>query len=198
MRGPDHQQSAMFSYLSPEQRVPADHPLRSVRQMADTILAQLSQLFSKMYSAIGRRSIPPEKLLRALLLQVLYTVRSERMLMEQLEYNLLFRWFVGLNMDEAVWVPTVFSKNRDRLLEGDIAEKFFAQVLEQARGEDLLSDEHFSVDATLIEAWASQKSFRRKDQPAPPPSDDPGNPTAEFRGETRSNDTHESDRKSNV
>src|SRR3954447_9169267 len=163
MRGPDHQQSTMFSYLSPEQRVPSDHPLRAVRQMADTILAQLSQLFSKMYADIGRRSIPPEKLLRALLLQVLYTVRSERMLMEQLEYNLLFRWLVGLNMDEPVWDVTVFSKNRDRLLNGDIAEKFFAQVLKQARANDLLSDEHFSVDGTLIEAWASQKSFQRKD-----------------------------------
>src|SRR5881394_441885 len=191
MRGPDHQQSAMFSYLSPEQRVPADHPLRAVRQMAHTILAQLSPLFSKMYSDIGRRSIPPEKLLRALLLQVLYTVRSERMLMEQLEYNLLFRWFVGLNMDEAVWVPTVFTKNRDRLLEGEISEKFFQLVLAQAREADLLSDEHFSVDGTLIEAWASHKSFQRKDQPAPPP-DDPGNPTVNFHGENRSNETHHS------
>jgi IS5 family transposase len=130
-------------------------------------------------------------LLRALLLQVLYTVRSERMLMEQLEYNLLFRWFVGLNMDETVWVPTVFTKNRDRLWEGDIAEKFFQAVLTQARVVNLLSDEHFSVDGTLIEAWASQKSFQRKDRPAPPP-DDPGNPTVDFHGETRSNDTHES------
>src|SRR5256714_13260397 len=159
MRGPDHQQSAMYSYLSPDQRVPADHPLRAVRQMGDTILAQLSQLFSKMYSDIGRRSIPPEKVLRALLLQALYTVRSERMLMEQLEYNLLFRWFGGLNMDESVWVPTVFTNNRDRLWEGDIAEKFFQAVLTQARVANLLSDEHFSVDGTLIEAWASQKSF---------------------------------------
>src|SRR6476660_9781156 len=192
MRGPDHQQSAMFSYLSPEQRVPADHPLRAVRQMADTILAQMSQLFSKMYSTFGRPSIPPEKLLRALLLQVLYTVRSERMLMEQLEYNLLFRWFVGLNMDEAVWVPTVFTKNRDRLLEGDVAEKFFQLVLTPARVADLLSEEHFSVDGTLIEAWASHKSFQRKDRPAAPPVDDPGNPTVDFHGEKRSNDTHES------
>src|ERR1700722_624075 len=189
MRGPDHQQSAMFSYLSPEQRVPSDHPLRAVRQMADTILSQLSQVFSKMYSDIGRRSIPPEKLLRALLLQVLYTVRSERMLMEQLEYNLLFRWFVGLNMDEPVWVPTVFSKNRDRLLNGDIAEKFFAQVLKQARARDLLSDEHFSVDGTLIEAWASQKSFQRKDQGPTLPPEDPGNPSIDFHGEERRNDT---------
>jgi transposase len=181
----------MFSYLSPEERVPARHPLRPIRLLVDQALKSLSPDFSRLYSAYGRPSIPPEKLLRALLLQVLYTVRSERMLMEQLEYNLLFRWFVGLNMDEAVWVPTVFTKNRDRLLEGDVAEKFFQLVLAQARVADLLSDEHFSVDGTLIEAWASHKSFRRKDQPTPPP-DDPGNPTVDFHGEKRSNDTHES------
>jgi transposase len=182
----------MFSYLSPEQRVPEKHPLRPIRLMVDDALKALSPVFSQLYSAFGRPSIPPEKLLRALLLQVLYTIRSERMLMEQLEYNLLFRWFVGLNMDEAVWVPTVFSKNRDRLWEGDIAEKFFQEVLTQARVTALLSDEHFSVDGTLIEAWASHKSFQRKDQPAPPPPDDPGNPTVDFHGEKRSNDTHES------
>ena len=159
--------------------------------MVDAALKVLSPAFGRLYSAYGRPSIPPEKLLRALLLQVLYTVRSERMLMEQLEYNLLFRWFVGLNMDEGVWVPTVFTKNRDRLLEGDIAEKFFAQVLSQAQAANLLSDEHFTVDGTLIEAWASQKSFQRKDRPAPPP-DDPGNPTVDFHGEKRSNETHES------
>ena len=181
----------MFSYLSPEERVPAKHPLRPIRLMVDEVLKVLSPDFNGLYSAFGRPSIPPEKLLRALLLQVLYTVRSERMLMEQLEYNLLFRWFVGLNMDEAVWVPTVFTKNRDRLLEGDVAEKFFQLVLTQARMADLLSDEHFSVDGTLIEAWASHKSFQRKDQSAPPP-DDPGNPTVDFHGEKRSNDTHES------
>ncbi len=181
----------MFSYLSPEQRVPEKHPLRPIRLLVDDALKALSPTFSQLYSAFGRPSIPPEKLLRALLLQVLYTVRSERMLMEQLEYNLLFRWFVGLNMDEAVWVPTVFTKNRDRLWEGDIAEKFFQAVLTQARVVDLISDEHFTVDGTLIEAWASHKSFQRKDQPTPPP-DDPGNPTVNFHGETRSNDTHES------
>jgi transposase len=130
--------------------------------MVDEVLKALSPDFSGLYSTFGRPSIPPEKLLRALLLQVLYTVRSERMLMEQLEYNLLFRWFVGLNMDEAVWVPTVFTKNRDRLLEGDVAEKFFQLVLTQARVADLLSDEHFSVDGTLIEAWASHKSFNAR------------------------------------
>src|SRR5215510_5489703 len=162
MRGQDTQQNTMFSYLSPEQRVPADHPLRRIRPMVEVALKALSPSFDEMYSAFGRPSIAPEKLLKALLLQVLYTVRSERMLMEQLGYNLLFRWFVGLNMDEPVWVPTVFTKNRERLLESDIAEKFFAQVLDQARTADLLSDEHFSVDGTLIEAWASHKSFQRK------------------------------------
>src|SRR3954465_15598027 len=192
MRGTDTQQSSMFSYLSPEERVPERHPLRPIRLMVDDALKGLSPSFSRLYSAFGRPSIPPEKLLRALLLQVLYTVRSERMLMEQLEYNLLFRWFVGLNMDETVWVPTVFSKNRDRLLEGDIAEKFFAHVLGQARTANLLSDEHFSVDGTLIEAWASQKSFQRKDRSEKPPPDDPGNPTVDFHGERRSNETHES------
>jgi transposase len=192
MRGQDTQQSAMFSYLAPEQRVPANHPLRPIRGMVDSALRGLSESFDEIYSACGRPSIPPEKLLRALLLQVLYTVRSEPMLMEQLEYNLLFRWFVGLNMDEPVWVPTVFSKNRDRLLEGDIAEKFFAQVLEQAREANLLSDEHFSVDGTLIEAWAGQKSFQRKDGGDQPPKDDPGNPTVNFHGEKRSNQTHQS------
>jgi transposase len=192
MRGFDSQQSAMYSYLSPEQRVPADHPLRAIREMVDRALKGLSRRFNEIYSATGRPSIPPEKLLRALLLQVLYTIRSERMLMEQLEYNLLFRWFVGLNMDEQVWVPTVFSKNRDRLLEGDVAERFFDGVLSQAREKDLLSDEHFSVDGTLIEAWASQKSFQRKDRGDEPPANDPGNPTVNFHGEKRSNDTHES------
>ena len=181
----------MFSYLSPEERVPAKHPLRPIRLMVDEALKALSPGFSRLYSAYGRPSIPPEKLLRALLLQVLYTVRSERMLMEQLEYNLLFRWFVGLNMDETVWVPTVFTKNRDRLLEGEIAEKFFQLVLTQAREADLLSDEHFSVDGTLMEAWASHKSFQRKDRPTPP-ADDPGNPTIDFHGEKRSNETHQS------
>src|SRR5579863_8912106 len=191
MRGTDIQQSSMFSYLSPEERVPAKHPRRPIRRMVDEALKALSPDFDGLYSAFPRPSIPPEKLLRALLLQVLDTVRSERMLMEQLAYNLLFGWFVGLNMDEAVWVPTVVTKHRDRLLEGEIAEKFFQLVLTQARMADLLSDEHFRVDGTLIEAWASHKSFQRKDQPTPRP-DDPGNPTVDFHGEKRSNDTHES------
>jgi transposase len=192
MRRKDTQQSAIFSYLSPEDRVPADHPLRPVRRMADVALEALSPVFDRMYAASGRPSIAPEKLLRALLLQILYTIRSERMLLEQRQYNLLFRWLVGLNREEPVWVPTVFSKNRDRLLEGDTARKFFDRILEQAEATNLLSDEHFSVDGTLIEAWASHKSFPRKDQPQAPAPDDPGHPTINFHGETRKNDTHES------
>jgi len=192
MRGDDRQTAALFSYLSPEERIPPDHPLRSIRRLTDAIFDQLSPRFDRMYSEIGRPSIPPEKLLRALLLQMLYTVRSERLLMEQLQYNLLFRWFVGLSMDDPVWVPTVFSKNRDRLLEGDIAAAFFDAVVDQAKTAGLLSDEHFTVDGTQLEAWASLKSFRRRGAPAPDPPDDPGNPTVNFRGEKRSNKTHES------
>ena len=193
MRGEDTQQSTMFSYLSPETRVPAGHPLRPIRALLDRVLSRLSARFEQMYAATGRPSIAPEKLLRALLLQILYSVRSERMLMEQLAYNLLFRWFVGLNMDEEVWVPTVFSKNRDRLLEGDVAEAFFDEVLAEAKGLDLLSDEHFTVDGTLLEAWAGLKSFQRKDGAGAGPSDtDRGNPTMDFHGETRGNQTHES------
>src|SRR6266700_2557675 len=161
MRGKDTQQSAMFSYVSPERRVPADHPLRPIRAMVDLALKGLSRPFRQMYPDWGRPSIAPEKLLRALLLQLLYSIRSERLLMEQLEYHLLFRWFVGLNMDEPVWVATVFSKNRGRLLEGDIAQAFFDKVLKQARGQQLLSDEHFTVDGTLVEAWAGHKSFKK-------------------------------------
>ena len=179
MRGDDEQSGHLFSYLSPEQRVPADHPLRTIRVMTDDALRRLSPRFDAIYATTGRPSIPPEHLLRALLLQVLYSVRSERMLMEQLEYNLLFRWFVGLAMDDAVWAPTTFTKNRDRLLEGDIARAFFEDVVAQARGRRLLSAEHFTVDGTLLEAWAGQKSFKRKDEPRDPP-DDPGNPTVEF------------------
>ena len=192
MRGHDEQTGHMFSYLSPEQRVPSDHPLRAIRQMTDRVLAKLSRKFTAMYSKIGRPSIAPEKLLRALLLEVLYTVRSERMLMEQLEYNLLFRWFVGLNMDDPVWDPTVFSKNRDRLLAADVAALFFQQVLAEAKARDLVSDEHFTVDGTLLEAWASLKSFKAAGADDSPPSDDPGNPTVNFHGETRTNATHAS------
>ncbi len=192
MRGDDRQQAAMFSYISPEARVPADHPLRPLRRMVDQVLAELSPRFAALYARTGRPSIAPEKLLRALLLQVLYTVRSERLLMEQLDYNLLFRWFVGLTLDDPVWDPTVFTKNRERLLAGDIAHAFFERVLAHARQRQLLSDEHFTVDGTLIEAWASQKSFKPKTAGSAPPPDDPGNPTVDFRGERRSNDTHAS------
>ena len=160
--------------------------------MVEAVLQRLSPRFASLYAGGGRPSIPPERLLRALLLQVLYSIRSERLLMEQLEYNLLFRWFVGLGIDDRVWVPTVFTKNRDRLLEGEVAEAFFAEVLGQGREAGLLSCEHFSVDGTLIEAWASQKSFRRQDGPGGDSDDDPGNPTVDFRGERRSNATHAS------
>ena len=192
MRGDDLQQDAMFSYVSPERRVPADHPLRPIRRMVDEVLKGLSRRFDSLYSTTGRPSVAPEKLLRTLLLQVLYTVRSERLLLEQLDYNLLFRWFVGLNMDDPVWDATVFSKNRERLLKGDVAQAFFEQVLKLARQQDLLSDEHFTVDGTLIEAWAGQKSFQKKDTSSGGPPDDPGNPTVDFHGEKRSNQTHQS------
>ena len=154
MRGEDAKQEAMFSYVSPEQRVPADHPLRPVREMVDTILKEMSPRFARLYSNLGRPSIAPERLLRALLLQIFYSVRSERLLMEQLDYNLLFRWFVGMEMDEEVWNHAVFSKNRERLLTEEIAQAFFQRVLRQAK--PYLSDEHFTVDGTLLEAWASQ------------------------------------------
>lgn len=194
MRGHDEQQESMYSYISPEKRVPSDHPLRRLRGMVDAALQEMSPQFAELYSHYGRPSIAPEKLLRALLLQVLYSVRSERLLMEQMGYNLLFRWFVGLSMDDAVWDVTVFTKNRERLLEGEIAEGFFEQVLAQARTKELLSDEHFTVDGTLIQAWAGQKSFRAKKKEAKRdvPEDDSGNPTVDFHGEKRSNDTHQS------
>jgi transposase len=192
MRGSDERSDFLFSYVSPEQRVPADHPMRPIRRIVDAVLERLSPRFDAMYTDFGRPSIPPEQLLRALLLQVLYTVRSERLLIEQLEYNLLFRWFVGLGMDEPIWDHSTFSKNRDRLLCGDIADAFFAEVLGEARTHGLLSDEHFTVDGTLLEAWASQKSFRPKDEDPPPPSGDPKNPAVNFRGERRKNDTHAS------
>ena len=177
---------------SPEQRVPQDHPLRPLRVMTDEALRELQPRFHKLYAKTGRPSIAPEKLLRALLLQALYSVRSERLLMEQLDYNLLFRWFVGLNMDDALWDVTVFTKNRERLLDGDIAEAFFQAVLQQARERSLLSDEHFTVDGTLLEAWASAKSYQRKDAKNDVPPEDPGNATVDFHGQKRSNQTHES------
>jgi transposase len=191
MRGQDHQQSDMFSYLSPEQRVRADHPLRAIRAMADLALWSMSARFDEMYSKTGRPSIAPEKLLRAQLIQMLYSVRSERLLMEEIDYSVLFRWFVGMNLDEPVWDVTVFTKNRDRLLDGDVAREFLCEVVRQAKEKDLTSDEHFTVDGTLVEAWAGLKSFQRKDGKTNPP-DDPGNPTIDFHGEKRSNQTHES------
>ena len=193
MRGTQDHQGAMFSYVSQEDRIPQDHPLRVLRGMVDPILKSLSKRFDKLYSDVGRPSIPPEQLLRALLIQILYTIRSERLLMEELDYNLLFRWFVGLSMDDAVWDHSVFSKNRDRLLGGDIADAFLKKVLELARENGLLSDEHFTVDGTLIEAWAGQKSFKKKeDSGSSDKTDDPGNPTVDFHGEKRSNQTHQS------
>ncbi len=191
----------MFSYLSLEDRIPRDHPLRPMRAMVDEALEAVSPRFEDLYAKGGRPSIPPERLLRALLLQILFSVRSERQLMEQLEYNLLFRWFVGLGVDDAVWVPTTFTKNRDRLLEGDVARAFFEAVLAQARSKRLLSAEHFSVDGTLIEAWASHKSFQpkatgrpnsRKKRRARSRRGGPRNPTVDFRGERRVNETHRS------
>jgi len=172
----------MFSYVALEDRIPADHPLRGVRRLVDAVLAEMSKDFDGVYSQVGRPSIAPERLLRALLLQVFYSVRSERLLMEQLNYNLLFRWFVGLEIDDVVWNHAVFSKNRDRLLNQDLAQKFFAQVKRQAAG--LMSDEHFTVDGTLIEAWAGQKSFRRKDE------DGSSGSGGDFHGESRRNQTH--------
>ena len=191
MRGVDRRRDGLFSYVRPESRIPKDHPLRVIRQVTDEALASLNELFAALYSEIGRPSIAPEQLLRALLLQAFYSIRSERQLMEQLNYNLLFRWFVGLGVDDPVWVPTVFSKNRDRLLAGDVAAEFMAAVLQLPRVEALLSDEHFSVDGTLIKAWASMKSFRRKDGQDEPP-DSGRNGERNFRGEKRSNETHAS------
>jgi transposase len=187
MRGSDPKQDGMFSYVSPEQRVPAEHPLRPLRAMVDDILKEMSPRFAKLYADRGRPSIPPERLLRALLLQILYTVRSERLLMEQLNYNLLFRWFVGMGMDEVVWNHAVFSKNRERLLNEEVAEVFFQRVLERAK--PYLSDEHFTVDGTLIEAWASHKSFRPKDGGEPPSGN---GREVNFHREKRSNETHQS------
>lgn len=192
MRGTEKTQSPLFSYVSQEDRIPQDHPLRSIRKMTDRVFKGLSQTFASLYSSTGRPSIPPEELLRALLLQVLYSIRSERLLMEMLDYNLLFRWFVGLSMDDEIWVPTVFTKNRDRLLEGHIAEAFFGGVLKQIQQSGLMSDEHFTVDGTLIEAWASQKSFQPKDTPMKDTNDNSNNSSVNFHGEKRSNATHQS------
>lgn len=185
MRGNDSQQSSLISYVSLEERIAQDHPLRKIRQLVDGLLKSMDGEFARMYAQVGRPSIPPERLLRALLLQIFYSVRSERMLMEQVDYNLLFRWFIGLEIDEPVWNHAVFSKNRDRLLNEKVAQQFFARVNELAAGH--MSDEHFTVDGTLLEAWASQKSFQRKDQDGARPKDG-----SNFHGEQRKNDTHES------
>jgi transposase len=191
MRGADHRNETLFSYVRPDSRIPKHHPLRVIRRITDAALKSLSGRFDALYSEVGRPSIPPEKLLRALLLQAFYSIRSERQLMEQLDYNLLFRWFVGLSVDEPVWVPTVFSKNRERMLKGEIAAAFMDAVLNQDEVKGLLSTDHFSVDGTLIQAWASMKSFRRKDGGDEPPG--PGrNGTRDFHDEKRSNETHAS------
>src|SRR6201981_544052 len=191
MRGGDLRSEALFSYLSCEARVPLDHPLRPIQKIVDEALGALTGEFEKLYAKLGRPSIPPEKLLRALLLQAFYSVRSERQLMEQLGYNLLFRWFVGLSLDAEIWDVTVFTKNRERLIEGDIASKFMAAVLNQERVKGLLSDEHFWGDGTLIEAWATMKSFRPKDGSGEPPASG-RNGERDFHGEKRSNETHAS------
>src|SRR4030043_1881025 len=191
MRGADQNQDGMFSYLSPAARVPKDHPLRPIKKMVNQALSELWQDFEAMYAKEGRPSIPPEKLLPALLLQVLYTVRSERLLMEQLDYNLLFRWFVGLSMDDPVWDHSTFSKNRERFLRSDLAAAFFGRIKYQAAPAGLLSDEHFTVDGTLIEAWASLKSFRPNNTP-PPEGGSGRNPEVDFHGERRLNQTHAS------
>jgi transposase len=189
MRGSDERSGELFSYVDLEDRVPAAHPLRLIRRIVNEVLAALDGEFTKLYSDGGRPSIAPERLLRALLLQVFYTIRSERQLMEQLHYNLLYRWFVGLGVDEPVWVPTVFTKNRERLLAAEVAHKFLGALLNHKEVRGLLSDEHFSVDGTQVPAWASMKSFRAKDGSDEPPSGG-RNGERDFHGETRSNDTH--------
>lgn len=193
MRGIEDNQNRLFSYVSQEDRIAQDHPLRKVREMINPMLEGMSRQFDKLYADCGRPSIPPEQLLRALLVQIFYSIRSERLLMEELNYNLLFRWFVGLSMDDEVWDHSVFTKNRDRLLDGDIAKAFLNEVLSLARKRQLLSDEHFTVDGTLVEAWAGQKSFKEKGKgTSSSQSDDPGNPTINFHSEKRTNDTHQS------
>ena len=191
MRGADIQQDTLFSTVIPEERVPADHPLRPIREMVNRALKALDADFTELYSDMGRGSIAPDKLLRAQRLMAFYTIRSERQLMEQIDYNLLFRWFIGFSMDDKVWNHSVFSKNRDRLLEGEVSRRFFARVLSQAEDAGLLWKEHFSVDGTLIEALASHKSYRSKDEDGPPGGGG-RNPTVDFHGEKRCRDTHES------
>jgi transposase len=187
MRGEKSTDVGMWSYVSVEQRVPPDHPLRPIKAMIEAVFVDLSRQFDQLYSAGGRRSIPPENLLSALILQIMYSIRSERQLMEQLNYNMLFRWFCDLSMDDPVWDVTVFTKNRDRLLSGEVAKSFFERVLGQARDANLLSDEHFTVDGTMIEAWAGQKSFVPKSPEQKPPSDGSRNPSVNFHGKRRRN-----------
>lgn len=191
MRGSDQTTGALFSYVDLEGRVPSGHPLRVIREIVNEVLISLDHEFSKLYEGTGRQSIAPERLLRASLLQAFYSVRSERQLMEQLNYNLLFRWFVGLGIDDAVWDHSTFSKNRDRLLDADVAAKFLQAVLRHGKVKRFLSDDHFSVDGTLVEAWASMKSFRAKDGSDEPPSAG-RNGDQDFHGKTRANDTHAS------
>jgi len=192
MRGQENKQQSFFSYVSAEERIPKKHPLRPIKTMVNKALEDMSPLFSSVYSHMGRPSIPPEQLLRATIIQILYSVRSERMLLEQLEYNILFRWFVGLSMDDSVWNHSVFSKNRQRLLNTEVAAAFFVAIKEQAEQAELLSDEHFSVDGTLLEACASMKSFQPKDDTTEPPATGGRNPEVDFRGQERKNDTHRS------
>jgi len=192
MRGADVTQSSLFSYRTLEERIPRDHPLRKLRELVDALLDSLHADFAALYSASGRPSIPPERLLRASLIQTLYSIRSERQLVQHIEYNLLYRWFVGLDMDAPVWDHSTFTKNRDRLLNETVARAFFAKVLGLADWAGLVSSEHFTVDGTLIEAWASLKSFKAKDGSGKPPEDGGKNPTVDFKGEKRSNDTHAS------
>src|ERR1044072_2887221 len=194
MRGSDHQSGSLCSYVDREKRIRPDHPLRTIRRLVDDALASLDRAFTDLYAAFGRPSIPPERLLRAMLLQAFYSIRSERLLMERLDYDLLFRWFVGLGIDDPVWDPSTFSKNRDRLLEGDIAAQFLTAILALPRVKRLLSHEHFSVDGTLLEAWASMKSFKPNDGAGPDENEPPQgrNPEVNFRGERRSNETHAS------
>lgn len=195
MRGTDSQsQTEMYSYIPLETRIPANHPLRKIREIVDSVLEEMDKEFDALYSHTGRPSVPPEMLLKALFLQILYGIRSERLLLEQIDFNFLYRWFVGMKSDDKIWDETVFSKNRDRLLKGEIADKLFEKVIALANKKNLVSDEHFTVDGTLVEAWASLKSFQKKDGKKKDRKDDgdPGNPTVDFHGEKRSNETHES------
>ena len=192
MRGADVTQEGLFVTRKTADYVPASHPLRAIREILNRALRDMDLLFESIYEDRGRYSVPPEWLLRGLVLQALYGVRSERMLCEQLGYNLLFRWFVGVSMDDAAWDHTTYSKNRDRLIEHDVVRALFGRVMQQAKDARLLSDEHFSVDGTLIRAWASHKSFVPKDGPPPPSSGSRSNPEVDFKGQKRSNDTHAS------